>query len=87
MSDIHYIKIEDLTLYQTQLTELLAQCVQDGASIGFLPDEPIQHYVEYWQNVAVDINKQKTFLWLALVNEKVVGSIQLVRAMKAKGLH
>ena len=87
MSEIKYLNIQDLKDEQAQLCELLAQCVQDGASLGFLTKESKSHYDEYWSAVAKDIQKHKTFLWAALQSGEIVGTVQLVRATKANALH
>ncbi|WP_180155938.1 hypothetical protein [Acinetobacter sp. YH12045] len=62
MSEIQYLNLQDLKDEQAQLCELLAQCVQDGASLGFLTKESKLPYDEYWSAVAKDIQKHKTFL-------------------------
>ena len=87
MMDIQYLLIQDLSAYQEQLIELLANCVADGASLGFLPTEPKVHYAQYWSAVAVQLSQQNTFLWLAMQQGNIVGTVQLVRATKANALH
>ncbi|WP_180101901.1 hypothetical protein [Acinetobacter sp. YH12126] len=62
MSEIQYLNIQDLKDEQAQLCELLAQCVQDKASLSFFAEKSKLPYDEYWSAVAKDIQKHKTFL-------------------------
>lgn len=66
-----------------ELSELLVKVVEDGASIGFLP--PLKHSEakKYWQTV---INPD-VLLYVATINNEIVGSIQLHLCSKQNGLH
>ncbi|WP_419886215.1 GNAT family N-acetyltransferase [Paenibacillus sp. B-A-8] len=66
-----------------ELSELLIQVVEDGASIGFLPPLDASDSVLYWHNVlAPDV-----ILFVATMNEIIVGSVQLHLSTKANGTH
>lgn len=70
------VKIEQLKLvgeYMDGLTELLIRVVEDGASIGFLPPMEISDAEEYWRG----ISHPEEILFIAYLNQRVVGSIQL----------
>ena len=87
MTKLEYREISRIQDYEQELTALLKNCVDDGASLGFLPSEPVTHFQDYWNDVAENVAKQKTFLWLVLADDQVVGTVQLVRATKANALH
>jgi acetyltransferase len=87
MIKLEYREIGLIQNYEKQLTALLKICVDDGASLGFLPSESIERFHDYWMDVAEKIVKQQTFLWLVLAEDQVVGTVQLVRATKANALH
>ncbi|MDR0269530.1 GNAT family N-acetyltransferase [Paenibacillus sp.] len=66
-----------------QLSELLIEVVETGASIGFLPPLTMQDAEDYWKQVMAPGVR----LWVALNGEQVVGTVQLQLAMKANGSH
>lgn len=66
-----------------ELSELLIQVVEDGASIGFLPPLSQSEARVYWQNV---INPD-VILFVAIQNDEIAGSIQLHLCSKQNGTH
>jgi ribosomal protein S18 acetylase RimI-like enzyme len=66
-----------------ELAKLLIQVVDDGASIGFLPLLQQAEAAQYWENVlAPDV-----VLYAAIINNQVVGSVQLHICTKQNGQH
>lgn len=77
-------QINDLSVELIEeLSTLLIDVVQDGASIGFLP--PLEHEVasRYWNQVL----SPEVFLWVIRWKGEVVGSIQLHLCTKQNGQH
>ena len=72
---------------QFQLTALLINCVDNDASIGFIPPLSQTEALRYWQGVEADLQKQTRVLWTATINHQIVGAIQLSFCMKKNGLH
>lgn len=66
-----------------ELSELLIQVVEGGASIGFLPPLDIQAAAQYWDNVI----GPEVILYVAKINDIIVGSVQLHLVTKANGNH
>ncbi|MEK8131637.1 GNAT family N-acetyltransferase [Paenibacillus filicis] len=66
-----------------KLSELLVDVVQDGASVGFLPPLSMEAAAAYW----LDALNPGVLLWVAVREERVVGTVQLQLAMKANGSH
>ncbi|WP_373228584.1 GNAT family N-acetyltransferase [Cohnella sp.] len=80
------VKIEQLNSIQEhidELSELLIQVVEDGASIGFLPPLNFSETIRYWENV---INPE-VILFVAKINNQIVGSVQLHLCTKENGGH
>ncbi|WP_368505151.1 GNAT family N-acetyltransferase [Alkalihalophilus sp. As8PL] len=80
------VKIEQLTSienYLDELSELLIQVVEDGASIGFMPPLQRTEANHYWANVLTP----DVFLLVAKINNQIVGSIQLHLCTKENGHH
>ncbi len=66
-----------------QLAELLISIVADGASVGFLAPLSMDEALDYWDHVL----GPDALLWTAVIDGKVVGTVQLHLAMKANGAH
>ncbi|MEK5395881.1 GNAT family N-acetyltransferase [Paenibacillus nitricinens] len=66
-----------------ELSKLLTLVVKDGASVGFLPPLDPSAATLYWHNVlAPDV-----ILFVARMNDIIVGSVQLHLCTKANGTH
>lgn len=66
-----------------ELSELLVQVVEDGASIGFLPPLDTLASIQYWQKVL----GPDVILYVAKINDIIVGSVQLHLVTKPNGDH
>jgi ribosomal protein S18 acetylase RimI-like enzyme len=69
------------------LISLLHDAVESGASIGFLPPLEPAEAAAYWQTVIDAIRRQSRLLWIARLDQTVVGSVQLDLCDRANGLH
>ena len=69
------------------LITLLQDAVNSGASIGFLPPLSSADAQTYWQSVANAIREDSRLLWVAKIDEAIVGTVQLDLCMRANGLH
>jgi ribosomal protein S18 acetylase RimI-like enzyme len=76
-------EIESIEPHIEQLSELLVNVVDDGASIGFLPPMKLSDAKQYWQSV---INPDFK-LFIAKIDEEIVGTIQVHLCTKQNGLH
>ncbi|WP_002147339.1 GNAT family N-acetyltransferase [Bacillus cereus] len=70
---------EDIEVF----SELLKTVVDDGASIGFLPPLEREEATKYWQTVLAP----EVILYVAKINNKVAGSVQLHLITKPNGIH
>jgi ribosomal protein S18 acetylase RimI-like enzyme len=83
---VNQVEIEQLNSIQEQidnLSELLIQVVEDGASIGFLPPLKLFEAQNYWQHVL----NPEVILFSAKINNQIVGSVQLHLCFKKNGEH
>jgi ribosomal protein S18 acetylase RimI-like enzyme len=67
----------------SELTSLLIDVVEDGASIGFLPPLSFAEAAAYWEGVP----GPDVALLISTVNGRIVGTVQLHLCMKANGTH
>jgi ribosomal protein S18 acetylase RimI-like enzyme len=66
-----------------ELTELLIKIVEDGASVGFLSPLDEVDSMNYWKEVM----GPGVFLWVARLDGKMIGTVQLHLAMKKNATH
>ncbi|HDR7380437.1 MULTISPECIES: GNAT family N-acetyltransferase [Bacillus cereus group] len=83
MQNLEIKEIELLDKDIEELSELLKTVVDDGASIGFLPPLEQEESTKYWQTVLAP----EVILFIAKINNKVAGSVQLHLITKPNGIH
>jgi GNAT superfamily N-acetyltransferase len=76
-------EIESIETHINPLSELLVKVVDDGASIGFLPPMKLSDARQYWQTVL----NPNVILFIAKINDEIVGTIQVHLCAKQNGLH
>ncbi|MCE9846790.1 GNAT family N-acetyltransferase [Aeromonas allosaccharophila] len=81
------VEISSAATYQDALIALLQDCVDSGASVGFLPPLTTEESARYWQGVAAELAAGHRKLWLALEQQQLVGAVQLALCGKANGRH
>lgn len=69
------------------LSALLTDCVDAGASIGYLPPLSNDLAVLYWREVAATVNAGTRVLLVAKNGKTLAGSVQLSLCTKQNGLH
>ncbi|MDZ5472980.1 GNAT family N-acetyltransferase [Bacillus sp. 31A1R] len=76
-------EIKSIHAYRNQLTELLMEVVEGGASVGFLPPLKEKDAEEYWDHVL----NPDVILLVAKMDNEIAGTIQLHLCMKLNGDH
>jgi len=66
-----------------QLSQLLVEVVEKGASIGFLPPVPLEEAKAYWAGVLHEHVK----MWVVTCDGVMMGTIQLHLVSRPNGLH
>jgi GNAT superfamily N-acetyltransferase len=73
---------------ERELSEILIDCVDDGASVGFLPPVAPADAAAYWESVATAIaDGSRVLLVAGAPDEPAAATVQLDLAMRANGLH
>ncbi|MDD3265599.1 MAG: GNAT family N-acetyltransferase [Burkholderiales bacterium] len=70
----------------TECINLTKQAVGYMASIGFMLDSTTQDYLDYWVNISNNLN-DNNILFLYKINNKIVGTVQLIISCKLNGKH
>ncbi|MFB2870662.1 hypothetical protein ACE1BN_21405 [Aeromonas veronii] len=63
---MNIVEVKSAATYQSALITLLQDCVDSGASVGFLPPLTTEESTRYWQGVDADLAAGHRKLWLAL---------------------
>jgi ribosomal protein S18 acetylase RimI-like enzyme len=72
---------------QNELIQLLHDCVESDASIGFISPLATHEAVQYWQEVEKDLVLGHRLLLIAFIDEHIAGSVQLSLCRKKNGQH
>jgi GNAT superfamily N-acetyltransferase len=71
----------------SQLSDLLMDAVNGGASVGFLPPLSRAEADAYWRSVIAAMREGSRVLLVAMDNGSLQGSVQLQLEMRANGNH
>lgn len=82
-NELEIERLNSIGEHSEELSELLIQVVGDGGSIGFLPPLELVDAMKYWEEVL----SPNVFLFVAKLNNRIIGSIQLHICTKPNGLH
>ncbi len=70
-----------------ELSLVLVDSVDNGASVGFLPPLAGEEAAAYWRDVCADVERGRVLLFGAQVDGQLVGTVQLQPSPKANGSH
>jgi acetyltransferase len=70
-----------------QLSDLLRNAVEAGASIGFVLPLSTEEVTAYWQKVIKEVDAGEVILLAAMQGERMVGTAQLGLESRANGNH
>ncbi|MFB9952864.1 GNAT family N-acetyltransferase [Rhizobium puerariae] len=87
MTTIRIITAEEARAALADLCEILSDCVNGGASVGFMLPFAPGDAVGYWREIADAVEKGGVVLAVAEVEGKVVGTVQVGLASKPNQPH
>ncbi|MBI3960694.1 MAG: GNAT family N-acetyltransferase [Chloroflexi bacterium] len=70
-----------------ELSLILADSVDSGASVGFLPPLAVEEAIAYWRDVCADVGRGRVRLFAAYTDGQLAGTVQLQPSPKANGSH
>jgi GNAT superfamily N-acetyltransferase len=77
MPDIRLLTASEARAAIPDLCEILADCVNGGASVGFMQPYASADALAYWQGVAEAVEAGGTLLAVAELEGKIVGTVQV----------
>jgi GNAT superfamily N-acetyltransferase len=78
--DIRSLTAEEVREHVRGLGEVLADCVEGGASVGFMQPMGAEDAAPYWHMIADSVGRGERLCLAALAGGLVVGTVQLVFA-------
>lgn len=84
------VTLQDVADVEARVDEyirLLRACVDDGASIGFLPPLSEREARDFWARVVNMLRAGEAWLWSADLDGRLAGTVQLHAASSANGRH
>lgn len=87
MSTIRLLSAPEARAAIADLCDVLADCVNGGASVGFMQPYGPADAELYWQSVADSVETGATLLFVAEIEGKVVGTVQIGAAQMPNQPH
>lgn len=81
------LKLEKLGAYADGLMNLLCDCVDTGASVGFLPPMSELEARFYWTSVQEAVDANANLMLIVKDDDIILGSVQVSFSSKANALH
>lgn len=74
---IRLLNFEEAKAAVPVLAEILTDCVNDGASVGFMAPSEAHDFIPYWNRIVNEIDSGDTALLIAEHDGEIVGTVQL----------
>ncbi|QYA13291.1 GNAT family N-acetyltransferase [Rhizobium sp. AB2/73] len=87
MPDIRLLSAVEARTVLGDLCDVLADCVNGGASVGFMQPYMPADALPYWQSVADSVESGGTLLFVAVIEGRVVGTVQVGAAQMPNQPH
>lgn len=81
-SDVKFMRLKRLDAQNVdELADVLCDCVQGGASVGFMEPITRERAQRFWNMVAAEVESGQRAILVAIDTEGICGTVQLVLAM------
>ena len=87
MATMHLLTAEDMTARLDDLCDVLADCINGGASLGFMQPFAPEDAHPYWLDVQKAVGLGHTILAVAEMEGRTVGAVQVGLAQKPNQPH
>ncbi len=84
---VRHLTADEAAAQLDELASILADCVNGGASVSFMPPFTIDHARAWWPGVIDSVGGGGTILFGAFVDGKLVGTAQLIASDKPNQRH
>jgi len=87
LSDIRILDADEARERIPELALILYDCVKNGASVNFMNPFSMTDAIEFYTQVVDAVERKEIVLFVALENERAIGTCQLVPAKKPNQPH
>lgn len=87
MADVRRLNASEAQEYVRDLAAVLADCVEGGASVSFMPPFGQSEAEAFYRKVAAGVGAGKRILLAAFEADKLVGTVQILTAMPPNQPH
>ncbi|QRM53901.1 GNAT family N-acetyltransferase [Sinorhizobium sp. BG8] len=87
MSDIRLIEAAEARARIDELSAVLVDCVEGGASVGFMSPYRLEDARPFWEAVIAAVAEDATLLFIAEVEGEIVGTVQVGIRQMPNQLH
>lgn len=87
MKESEILEVKEIGDHEEDLSLLLEDSINSGASIGFLAPIEKKEVLNYWREVNHKLAQGNSRLWIAIQQGKIVGGVQLSLVGKKNGVH
>lgn len=87
MTDIRLLSAAEARTALPDLCDVLVDCVNSGASVGFMQPYGTDDALPYWRGVADGVESGATLLFVAALDGRVVGTVQVGAAQMPNQPH
>lgn len=77
----------ELQAHRSELVDLLADAIEDGASVGYLVPVRPDSLHAYWQAIMAEVADGSRTVFVVIDQDRVVGSVQLAESQKQNQPH
>ncbi len=85
--ELRTLNSQDAQAHLSELSRLLIDCVQGGASVSFMAGISYQQASEFFESVAESLHRNERILVAAFIDGNLVGTVQVVTAMPENQPH
>ncbi|NTJ65016.1 GNAT family N-acetyltransferase [Agrobacterium rhizogenes] len=87
MTDIRLLSAAEARDRLSGLCDVLVDCVNGGASVGFMQPYGTADALPYWRGIADSVESGATLLFVAVIEGRVVGTVQVGAAQMPNQPH
>lgn len=77
----------ELRARRDEMVALLADAVEDGASVGFVLPHALAEYERHWDDVAAAVTAGRSEVLVAERDGRIAGAVQLTPCLRPNGRH
>ena len=87
MIELSTLNAQGVRVHISALSSVLIDCVENGASVGFMSGISTEQANEFFENVAESVGRSERILLAAFLDEALVGTVQVITSMPENQPH